>query len=153
MAQRPLIARGMQRYWRFSRGLTMGAQGCVIDGERRVLLVRHGYRPGWHFPGGGVELGETAEQALARELAEEAGVIVEGRPKLFGVFANHRLFPGDHVALYVVTNWRQSQPPKPNREIAETGFFGRSALPPNTHPSTLARIDEILEGRQPAELW
>ena len=70
---RRVITRALRHWWRLTRGLTLGAQGVVIDARSQVLLVRHGYRPGWFFPGGGVERNETLQDALARELEEETG--------------------------------------------------------------------------------
>lgn len=151
--QRRLISPLLRRYWRLTRGLTLGAQGIIIDDAERVLLVRHGYRPGWWFPGGGVERGETLERALARELEEEAGVILEGAPELFGVFANFRSFPGDHIAVYVIRQWRQPVPPTPNVEIAETGFYARDALPEGTHAGVRRRLAELFEGAARSPDW
>lgn len=150
---RRIVTKAMQRYWRLSRPLTLGAQGVVIDGEDRVLLIRHSYRPGWHFPGGGVEKGESLLTALTRELHEEAGIELTGRPRLFNVYANFRLFPGDHVALFVVRDWKQPRVPSANREIAEQGFFRLSRLPPTINASTRARLSEVLEGAAIDEAW
>jgi ADP-ribose pyrophosphatase YjhB (NUDIX family) len=148
-----IISKLLQRYWRLSRGLTLGAQAAVIDPDGRILLIRHTYHPGWHFPGGGVECMEPVEVALARELDEEAGVALTGKPELFGIYANFRLFPNDHVAVFVVRDWRQAREPKPNYEIAEHAMFGRDALPPDINPPTARRIAEIFDGVPREPLW
>jgi 8-oxo-dGTP pyrophosphatase MutT (NUDIX family) len=143
----------LQRYWRHARGLTMGVQGVVLDASGRVLLVRHTYRPGWHFPGGGVEKRETVHDALARELAEEAGVEIKGTPELFGVYSNFLYFPGDHIVLFVVRDWHRTHVPEPNREIAEQGFFGPRELPAGIQQATGARIREVLDGEPRSGSW
>lgn len=153
MPAKRIVTRALQRYWRMTRSLTLGAQGVVLTPDNRALLVRHTYRPGWHFPGGGVEKGETALEALGRELEEEAGVVLEGPPELFGLYANFRLFPGDHIALFVVRAWRQPVVPPPNREIAEQRFVALPDLMPGVTAPTRTRLAEILEGAPRATDW
>jgi 8-oxo-dGTP pyrophosphatase MutT (NUDIX family) len=153
MPLKKLVSKSMQRYWRLSRGLTMGAQGVVFDAQGRVLLIRHGYRPGWHFPGGGVEANETAIDTCERELQEEAGIICEARPELFGLYGNFPAFPSDHIALFRIPKWHQPTKPAPNREIAEQGFFAPDNLPEGTTSPVHRRLAELLHGTPVAMLW
>ena len=53
--------------------------GAVLIHEGKVLLIRRGKEPlrgRWVVPGGTVEVGETLEEALVREIQEETGLIV-----------------------------------------------------------------------------
>jgi 8-oxo-dGTP pyrophosphatase MutT (NUDIX family) len=140
-------------WWRLTRGMTMGAQAMVIDEADRVLLVRHGYRPGWHFPGGGVEHNEAAIDAMVRELEEETGVVVSGQADLHGLFTNFSVFAGDHIALYVVRDWHQPKIPPANREIAEQRFFALSELPADTVLGARNRIAEVFHGAPLRPTW
>ena len=135
------------------RPLTMGVRGVVLDAAGDVLLVKHGYVAGWHLPGGGVEAGETCEAALARELEEEANVIVEGPTVLHGLFFNVHVSRRDHVAVYVVRDFRIAGERAPDREILEARFFPREALPKDSTRGTRARLAEIFEGGPRSTLW
>ena len=60
----------------------VGVGAVVLDGDR-VLLVKRGQAPlkgHWSLPGGAVEIGETLEQAIAREVLEETGITLEVGP-------------------------------------------------------------------------
>jgi 8-oxo-dGTP pyrophosphatase MutT (NUDIX family) len=144
----------LQRYWRMTRGLTLGVRAAVIDHQGYLLLIRHTYTRGWHFPGGGVEFNETVQVALERELLEEAGIGLTGpSPELFGIYCNAERFPGDHVALFVVRAWEQKNQFSPNREIAEARFFAPDALPDETTTGTLRRIGELIGGQPKQDRW
>lgn len=59
--------------------------GAVLVHQGGVLLVRRGKEPllgRWTIPGGTVELGETLEEALVREIHEETGLTVQPREVL-----------------------------------------------------------------------
>jgi ADP-ribose pyrophosphatase YjhB (NUDIX family) len=148
-----IARRVVQKYWRWRRGLTLGARAIVIDGDGRILLVRQTYARGWTLPGGGVEFSESLEQGLARELDEEAGIAIDGAPELMGIYDNRSAFPGDHVATYIVRRWHRIRATKPNMEIAATGFFHPDELPEAMNPGARRRIEEMLGRRAQDGVW
>jgi 8-oxo-dGTP pyrophosphatase MutT (NUDIX family) len=149
----PLIRRGMHLYWRFARGMTFGVRALVLDAEGRVFLVKHSYVSGWHLPGGGVEVGETALDAMRRELHEEGNITFDGQPVLHGIFFNRRISRRDHVVVYIVRDFHQPAKPAPNREIVDCGFFDVKALPADATKGTRARIEEVVGGRPVSLDW
>jgi len=151
--RRRIFVNILMPYWRLRRGMTLGVQGIILKGEREVLLVRHGYQPGWHFPGGGVEWRETLLAALAREVEEETGVIVKGAPGLHGMFANFHTAPSDHVGVFIVRDWEQARIPPPRFEIMEQRFFPLQGLPDDTVRGARRRIAEIFEGQPIGQHW
>jgi ADP-ribose pyrophosphatase YjhB (NUDIX family) len=136
-----------------TRPMTLGVRGVVIDGDERVLLVRHGYVSGWYFPGGGVEVGETCADALARELQEEARVALRGPPVLHGLFFNAKPSRRDHVAVYVIRDFAVLGERAPDWEIEEARFFPLDALPAETTAGTRARLAEIFDSIPAHPLW
>src|SRR4051812_13764676 len=101
-----VLRRGMQLYRTVFDAKTLGVRAAVFDTEGRVLLIRQRYARGWYFPGGGIEIGETAVDALSRELFEEARVELTGEPQLHGIFQNTTTTLRDHELLFVIRDFR-----------------------------------------------
>ena len=146
-------SRSLHFIFRLRRGLTIGVRAVVRDENGKVLLVRHTYTPGWHFPGGGVEVNEAAEEALAKELRQETGLLLVGRPRLHGIFLNSAVSSRDHVLTYLCEAEGRLPCVSPSREIAELGYFSLDELPNDIDQGTERRLSEIANGVEPSEHW
>ena len=146
------LQRGYLAYSRLARGMTLGVRAMLLK-DGGVVLVQHSYMPGWYFPGGGVEAGETVGDALVREIAEEAGVALTGPAQLFGMYRNRQADSRDHVGLFVCREWEQRVRPKPNAEIIACEVFPLDGLPAGTTPATKARLREVLEHAPQSSDW
>ena len=135
------------------RRMTLGARVAMFDGDK-VLLLKHTYVPDWHFPGGGIEPGETGADAGGREMVEETGFEATGPLALFGFYHNlNEATVRDHVAVYVCRDFRQVRQFQPNHEIAAISGFGTAEISALTVPGTPRRSAEILSGAFPAARW
>lgn len=109
---------------RYNTGYNIGVGGAVVH-DGRLLLVRRASRRGrgnWQVPGGFIEPDETIEQAVIREVEEEAGVTaaVEG---ILGV--RNRCDPDVGNSLYIVLLLRpvSGEPTPDDKEVDRAAYF------------------------------
>jgi 8-oxo-dGTP pyrophosphatase MutT (NUDIX family) len=127
----------------------LGTHALVRDADGRVLLVRHGYQSGWRLPGGGVDIGETPEEAIRRELREELG-LQGGSIALAGMYARRHLWVGNVVILYSIEGAQLDF--RPSWEVREIVWADPAAPPPGLSPATARRLAE-LTGAVKTSIW
>lgn len=110
------------------------AVACVVD-DGAVLLHRRGDTGGWGFPGGAVELGETAHDAAVRETREETGVHI-AVTGLIGVYTGYeQRYPNGDIAQPILVAFRAERlqmneaPPGTPEETIEFRFFPFADVP------------------------
>jgi ADP-ribose pyrophosphatase YjhB (NUDIX family) len=101
--------------------------GCIPEWNGQILLCRRGIEPRtgfWTFPAGFMEMGESTEQAAARETLEEARARVE-ITDLYAVFTLSRV-----SQVYVVFRGRLPEPEYGvGHESLEVGLFDPGKIP------------------------
>ncbi len=131
---------GVRASWRIFHPITLGVRVILVhDGQ--VLLVRHTYRPGWFFPGGGIKRRETLENAARREALEEAGATIRAL-HLLGIYSSFTESKSDHVAVYTSTDFEITG--HHDDEIAAVQWFPVDALPNDFSPGSRRRLEEFL---------
>jgi ADP-ribose pyrophosphatase YjhB (NUDIX family) len=109
---------------RYNAGYNVGVGGAVVcDG--RLLLVRRASRRGrrnWQVPGGFVEPEETIEEAVVREVAEEAGITAKVQG-ILGVRNRCDLDVNNSLYIVLLLHPTSGDPCPDNHEVDQAGFF------------------------------
>ena len=127
--------------------MSVAAMGILYNKEKGLLLEKRTDTGEWCVPGGAIELNETLEEALAREVKEETNLDI-ANPKLFDIKANvHMVYPNkDEVyytdVVYIVNEF--SGELKPDGESTELRFFGLDELPENIMPTQIGYIERFI---------
>ena len=135
----------IHKYFLFSRPLTMGARCVIVNADDEIFLVKHTYISGWHLPGGGVSVGESAEIAIKREVSEETVFDLIGLPQLIGVYHCNCITKRDHVVVFLSKTFETNRSQIDSFEIKAGRFFSINSLPTDIDSDTKVWICDALE--------
>ena len=132
----------LKALWFVRRPKTFGAHAVALTPERKVVLVRLRYAPGWRVPGGGRSADEDPIDAALRELTEEIGMISHGEARLARDFDEAVDFKRDTSSLVIVRDVRY-RPPRWSWEVEELCEADLQALPDDMSPITAKWIEAV----------
>jgi 8-oxo-dGTP diphosphatase len=136
--------RAMRTYWKLRRPTTHGTLVTLWNGGE-VLLVRNSYVPYYSLPGGYLQRGETARDAVVRELREEVGITADPARLELALERTHD-WEGkrDHVQIFTLDIDTRPAIAVDNREVIEAAWWTpERALQLNLFPP----LREVIEAR------
>jgi len=122
--------------------------GLVINDDGNILLIKSPWR-GWEYPGGLIEPGETFQEALRREIREEAGVDVE----ITGFVGVCKNVEKDIVNIDFTCRYIGGELTTSNESSEVVWVTPEEALQMVTFPLTKKRLVNMLSGRKEATLF
>lgn len=131
--------------------LTVGCGAIIVDKFGRILLQRRTDLDIWGIPGGILELGETFEDTVKREVLEETKLSINS-VKLFGIYSGEKGFAqygnGDKVFSVQIIFYADEYDGtlQVNHESRELSFFRKVELPGNLNPHQAPFILDWLNG-------
>jgi mutator protein MutT len=124
----------------------VGVGAVIVDGGK-VLIVKRKYDPlagQWSLPGGGVELGETLEDSIVREMREETGLEIEVGPVIEVFDRITRDDDGEvryHFVLVDYLCWPVGGELHASSDVADARFVDPSELP---HYNLTNKANEVI---------
>jgi ADP-ribose pyrophosphatase YjhB (NUDIX family) len=128
-----------------------GTTGVIFNENGEVLLQKRSDNGWWGLPGGAVDIGESVEQCVVREVFEETGLHVTVK-RLIGIYSDPKhysvmSYPGGDTVQYVSVSFEcepQSGELRISDESTDIGYFAVDSLPDNTLLSSQLRIKDAL---------
>ena len=124
----------------------IGVYALIFD-DKRVLLAHRRDIDWWNLPGGGMEIGETVEEAMCREVLEETGLEVQVE-RLVGVYSK----PQKQEVVLTFRCRVTGGELQATTESRACRYFPPDALPHNTLPKHRERIEDDLLDQEAAVL-
>ena len=131
--------------------MAVAAMGILYNEEKGLLLEKRTDTGEWCTPGGAIELGESLEDALKREIKEETNLDI-ANPKLFDIKANvHMVYPNKDEVYYTDVVYEINEfsgDLKPDKESTKLKFFDLDNLPQNIMPTQIGYIESFVSEKR-----
>jgi 8-oxo-dGTP diphosphatase len=120
------------------RNFRIGVSALIFERGEVLLALRRDI-DWWNLPGGGMEIGETVEEAVCREVLEETGLEVEVE-QLVGVYSK----PQKQEVVLSFRCRKRGGTLTETEESRACRYFSPNALPPNILPKHRQRVEDAM---------